>query len=84
MLGVDIQVTREDDTIAGADGKISHRMVWCSAFVHGVRATREDDVVIGAIGKISHSIVHLRYMQQFINSHCKMPFHQLRSNFLQF
>ena len=33
VLDVDIQVSKEDDTVIGAVGKISYSMVSCSAFV---------------------------------------------------
>ena len=59
VLGVDVQVTREDDAFIGAVGKISHSIVWCCAFVLGVdvQVTREGDAFIGAVGKISHNMV---------------------------
>ena len=31
-----VQVTREDDAVIGAVGKISHSMVWCSELVPDV------------------------------------------------
>ena len=48
VLGVDVQVTREDDTVTGAVGKIRCRVVWYSAYELGadVHITREDNAVI--------------------------------------
>ena len=59
VLGVDVQVTKEDDAFIGAVGKINHNMFCCCAFVLdvNVHVTREDDACIGAVGKISDSMV---------------------------
>ena len=60
MLGVDVQVIREDDAFEDAVEKKSHsitcevHLCWCRCT--GLQVTREDDTFIGAAGKISHSM----------------------------
>ena len=52
VLGVDVQVTRKDDEVLGAVGKISYSMFLGSAFVVGL-----DVQVIGVVMKISYNLV---------------------------
>ena len=60
VLGVDVQVTREDGAIIDVAGKINYSMVYCSAFVLGVdvQVTRKDDAIIDVAGKINYSMVY--------------------------
>ena len=52
VLGVDVQVTREDDPVIGEVEKKNYSMILLSALVLGVgvQVTRGDDAVIHAVG----------------------------------